>query len=209
MSLLPFTHPFTSVIAGPTSSGKTVFVRKLLDLRSTHIDPKPDSIIYYYTEWQPIYDEIKGVTFKKEVPQLEDFTGEKKTLIIVDDMMNECRLGNFFTKGSHHRNLSVIFIVQNLFNRARDQRTINLNCQYLILFKNPRDILQIEYLGRSIMGREFHDFVSAYKSATSNAFGYLLVDLKQETPDNIRLRTYILNDHPLDRRYIGVYYPIE
>lgn len=29
----------------------------------------------------------------------------------------------------------------------------------------------------------------AFKSATSEAHGYLLIDLKQDTPDHLRLRT--------------------
>ena len=48
-----------------------------------------------------------------------------------------------FSRGSHHRNLSVIYIVLNLFYQEKDSRSISLNSHYLILFKNPRDKLQI------------------------------------------------------------------
>jgi hypothetical protein len=55
-------------------------------------------------------------------------------------------LANFFTQGSHHRNLTVIYIVQDLFHQSRVMRTVSLNSHYLVLFKNPRDKLQIRNL---------------------------------------------------------------
>ena len=68
-------------------------------------------------------------------------------LIVIDDQMIEAgkdnRIVNLFTKGSHHRNLSVICIVQNLFHQGKGNRSISLNSHYLVLFKNPRDKLQI------------------------------------------------------------------
>ena len=42
---------------------------------------------------------------------------ETRNLFIVDDMMGEkdAIIAKLFTKKSHHRNLSVIYIVQNFF----------------------------------------------------------------------------------------------
>lgn len=65
-----------------------------------------------------------------------------RNLIIVDDLMAECtkdaNMTSLFTRGSHHRNLSVIFIVQNLFHAGKETRTISLNAQYLVIYKkNP------------------------------------------------------------------------
>jgi len=36
-------------------------------------------------------------------------------LLIIDDLVHETdeRVANIFTKGSHHRNISVVYIVQN------------------------------------------------------------------------------------------------
>ena len=45
-----------------------------------------------------------------------DMMGEKDTVI-----------AKLFTKKSHHGNLSVIYIVQNLFHQSKDHRTISLN----------------------------------------------------------------------------------
>ena len=141
---------------------------------------------------------MKEVEFFKKIPELNEYDGKKKILLIIDDLMTESnnKLYNFYTKGAHHKNLSIVFITQNLFNSNRDQRTINLNTQYMIIFKNPRDMLQIQYLGRSILGRNAIEFENAFRYATQQPYGYLLIDMRQETPEQFRYKTYILNDHP-------------
>ena len=60
-------------------------------------------------------------------------------------------ISSYFTRGSHHKNVSVILVTQNLFHPNKHFRTASLNAQYMIIFKNPRDSLQIKYLGRSIL----------------------------------------------------------
>ena len=66
---------------------------------------------------------IPNITFVEGVPSDLDFMIDPniRNLVVLDDMMqelsNEKKITNLFTKGCHHRNLSVIFIVQNLFHR--------------------------------------------------------------------------------------------
>ena len=56
------------------------------------------------------------------------------------------RIVDIFTKGSHHRDLNVFYITQNLFHQGKGQRDISLNASYIIYFKNPRDKRQIKHL---------------------------------------------------------------
>jgi hypothetical protein len=65
----------------------------------------------------------------------------KIRLVIVDDLLMEAdsRVVDLFTKGSHHRNISFLFITQNLFHQKDGSRDISLNADYMIIFKNPRD----------------------------------------------------------------------
>jgi len=70
--------------------------------------------------------------------------------LILDDLMNETNqsVTDLFTKGSHHRDLSVVYIVQNLFNNGKEHRTISLNSHYIAVFKNSRNALQIIHLAK-------------------------------------------------------------
>jgi hypothetical protein len=123
--------------------------------------------------------------------------------VIVDDLMREAdsRVVDLFTKGFHHRNISVLFITQNLFHQKAGARDISLNAHYMIIFKNPRDAAQTTYLARQISPENPKFLVEAYRDATSNLHGYLLIDLKQNTPYVLRYRTDIFE------RNVTIYVP--
>ena len=99
---------------------------------------------------------------------------------------------NLFTKGSHHRNLSVIYLLQNMFHQGKINRTVSLNCQYLVIFKNPRDKMQILTLAKQMSPRNTQQFLQTYEDAVKRPYGYLFVDLKPSTPDHCRLRKNVL-----------------
>ncbi|XP_033114874.1 uncharacterized protein LOC117115269 [Anneissia japonica] len=120
-SVCKLVTPFTAVISGPTSSGKSVFVKKLL--QNNYFDKKLDDITWCYGEYQPLFTELSNsatnINFVEGIPveTIDAFEASKNHLVIIDDLMTECsrdkRVVNLFTKGSHHRNISVIFIMQN------------------------------------------------------------------------------------------------
>ena len=187
-------HPFTCLLAGPSGSGKTTFIHKLITHLAYMIDPLPGNILYHYNQWQPVYDQLKtnqNITFVEGVP--ENDTLLNNSLVIIDDLMNEAddRITKLFTRESHHRRVSVIHIVQNLFSKNKEQRTINLNTHYIVLFKNPRDRSQITHLASQMYPGKTKYMNEAYRLATIEPYSYLLIDLKQETHDNFRLRTHI------------------
>ena len=98
---------------------------------------------------------------------------------------------DLFTKGCHHKNLSVFFITQNIFYKGKNQRDLSLNSHYLVLFKNPRDKAQIRHLAQQMCPQNSKFLVEAFLDATEKPHGYLLIDLKQATPENYRFRTNI------------------
>jgi hypothetical protein len=193
---VPFYHPFTGVCSGPTGSGKTQLMKNIILNIDKMMVPIPGKIIWYYAETQPQLEQELGhmVEFREGMPELSEFSGEIPILIIVDDFMSECNadIGKMFTKGSHHRNLSVWFLMQNFFHQGKEIRNITLNAHYIILFKNPRDIQQLGVLARQMLSRDYRVMEEAFKDATSVPHGYLLIDLKQQTLDHQRIRTNIL-----------------
>ena len=189
-------HPFTCIVAGPTGCGKTTFVARLLRNAPSMINPAPEHVTWYYGEWQSVYEnlDIPNVRLEQGLPTVFD-TG-KRNVVVLDDLMAETdgRVTDLFTKKSHHSNTSVIYLVQNLFPKHKESRTISLNAQYMVVFKNPRDAAQVTHLAKQMYPGCVEFVQEAFKDATSVPYGYLLVDLKQDTPEDIRLRTTILPD---------------
>ena len=148
-----FKHPFNKICTGPSQSGKSCFVKTLLHKRQ--IEPFPSKVILAYKEWQPLYDETKEQGLVQVfVPGLDDVMnhvdGVTPSLLILDDLQQEVAKNDFvssmFMRGSHHRNCSCIFIVQNLYFQGKNARDIALNAHYYVIFRNPGDQLQIQTL---------------------------------------------------------------
>jgi len=115
-------------------------------------------------------------------------------LVILDDLLNDVyskQVCELFTKGSHHRNISVILITQNLFHQGCYCRDISLNAKYLVLLKNVRDKNQFVFLARQVYPENSASLYKAYLDATQRPHGYLLLDLSQDTDDRLRFRTDI------------------
>ena len=145
-------HPFTCLVAGPTGCGKTQWVLNFINHLSEMMQPPATRIIYSYGEWQPSYRTLPThVEFQEGLGDIPE-NAKQPTLLVIDDQMDEVNKNvmRLFTKGSHHRNISVIYIVQNLFGKNNDHRTISLNAHYLVVFKNPRDKSQIIHLAKQI-----------------------------------------------------------
>ena len=95
------------------------------------------------------------------------------------------RMTDLFTESSHHSNLSVMALNQNLyFSRAATQRR---NCHYLILFNNPIDRQLVTTLVRQMYAGNIQYFMSNFDEAINKPYGYLLIDLKPTTDSNNRL----------------------
>ena len=198
-------HPFTGIVAGPTGSGKSKWVLRLIDHANEIIEPPPTRIWYCYGEFQLAFNSYPWVHFHEGLPELSDrvFDGVESTLIILDDLMSETNqlVANIFTKISHHRNISILHLTQNLFDKNKYARTISLNAHYLVLFKNPRDASQFATLARQMYPSSWKFAIEAYKDATSVPYGYLLIDLKPEQDERCRLRTNIF---PGENQYVYV-----
>ena len=138
--MLPLYHPFTAVVAGPTGCGKTAWVFRLIDNVREKIEPVPTRIWYYYGEHQPVFNNYPQVHFVDGVPQLNDevFDSREPTMMVVDDHMSDVNqlVVDIFTKISHHRNISILYLTQNVFDKNKYARTISC---LLYTSPSPRD----------------------------------------------------------------------
>jgi hypothetical protein len=101
---------------------------------------------------------------------------------------------DLFTKGSRHRKLSFILITQNFFHQAPHCRDISLNAKYLVALKNVRDRNQFAYLARQVLPEASASLCNAYREATQNPHGYMILDFAQDTDDRLRFRTNVFPD---------------
>ncbi|KAK3931286.1 NAD/NADP-dependent betaine aldehyde dehydrogenase [Frankliniella fusca] len=195
---LRFQHPCTALVVGGTGSGKTFFMNRLIENRNEMFSTTFEHIIFYYSEWQPLYDTLKsqhGVEFRQELPLLDDHpAGQSPKLIVMDDMMHEIKshhkeILKFFIKGSHHRNLSIFFLSQCLFPDGL--RQISLNTHYIMLFKTSRDLAQIRTFCMQVDPQHFRALLEAYEDATQAGYTYILFDFKPNQLDHLRMRTLI------------------
>ena len=91
----------------------------------------------------------------------------------MDDLMTSTddRVVDIFTKISHHRSPSVVYLTQNIFYKNKQTRTLSLNSHYILLFKNARDATQVANLARQMYPDKSAFMIEAFKNATSAPYG--------------------------------------
>lgn len=187
-----FISPATIVLSGTTSSGKSTWIEQFL--KEDMFDITPSKVFYCYGVYQKKFETISNVDFIHGLPEsFDSFYGPAHNLLIIDDLQDEVAsnksVEQLFTRESHHRNLSVVYINQNLFYQGKHSRTIALNTHYTILFRNPRANSQLRIL-RSQTGLKHLE--EAYSDVMKHdQFGYLVIDLSPFSKTKYKLRTRI------------------
>lgn len=192
---LMFKHPFNMTVAGPSQSGKTRWVTDVLINIENMIYPQPERILYCYSTWQQLFDELKTkVTSIEFFKGLTDLDNLENSLVIIDDLMTDCvdnkDIVHLFTVGSHHRNNSVIFLTQNVFEQGKYARSISLNSHYMVVFNNLRDKCQINCLARQLYPGDTKYFNEAFQDVISQPYGHLIIDLMPNSINDLRLRSF-------------------
>ena len=198
--------PFTMLISGPSNCGKTTFCKRLLRNRNSIYNVKPNRVYWFYKTYQPSYDEMlqDGIVneFVQGLPTI-DWIDENINLpnctMVIDDMALEVTddTAKIFSIASHHYNLNVLFITQNLFTRNNAFRYISLNTTYNVIFKNPRDKSTITNFAKQFAPGKTKTLTAIYSYATRKPHSYLFIDYHQETPEDNRILSNILGENDL------------
>lgn len=196
---LKLKHPFSVVISGPSGSGKSELTRDIINNFNitTNIEKSRVKVLWCYSlveSIKPLNSVNVEVSFHEGVPSLDEIRSEAPDILILDDLMLDVAKNNeiadIFIKGSHHLKMSVCFLVQNIFAEGKAMRNITLQAKYLIFMKSVRDQGQFKAIAKQT-SLNYDSLLKAYKSATQQPFSYLLLDLTQETPVELRLRSKI------------------
>jgi Cdc6-like AAA superfamily ATPase len=206
-SLFKFESPSSTVIAGPSMSGKTVLTLAILRRAESMYTIPPERILYAYGVHQKKFDELEaevanmtthhGLPTRELIDELKSADDSGHSLLVLDDLMDEiCKsseMCSLFTRDEHHSRISVIMLSQNIYHQSRYSRTISLNTSYLILLKTCRDLQQIHFLSRQMFPGTPKRLVEAYEDATYQPRGYLVVNnLTSSGDEDVRLSTSIL-----------------
>ena len=123
---------------------------------------------------------------------------QSPTLVIFDDMMNSDNLrhiAQLFTVYGRHLDLSLAFLSQRLFNNNEFFRQISQNSDYLAVFKNPRNSMDIRILGGQMTPKS-DGLIRVYKKATVKPYSYLFINLTQEAiPQLMFVSNLFSSDH--------------
>ena len=140
---------------------------------------------------------VKAVEYVQGIqPEIDSlFDWNVNNLIILDNMMDEGtqdkRVSRLFRKGRHN-NLSFIYLTQNIFHK--NQREISLNSDCMVIFKNPRGKTQLRNLAKQFMPRKYTFLLWAFEDATKLPRSYLLMDMRPETDNKLRVCARTFND---------------
>ena len=195
-------QPASVIVAGPSGSGKSELVEKLLK-EKTLFYPPPKKIVYCYDRWQPRFDRMKKhMQFYKGLPPegalVKWFKPEQHGILILDDLMEESgsdkRVLDLFTKDSHHRGITALYITQDLFPPGKFAKTINRNAHYVICFKSPRDKTGIRHLLLQAYPEKWRQVLHLFLKLTSRPFGYFMLDLHPASDDRFRIWSHLTKE---------------
>ncbi len=182
-------------LVGPSGSGKSRLIFDWLKIGT--FQPEFDKIYYFYQHYQPLYglmkDKVKNMEFINGInfQFIEQIPNNGKNyLLIFDDSCEEIFNSKEFVKvatAGRHRGLNTIYIKHNLFHKSKLGRDVELQNTHIVLFKSPRDVLQINTLGTQLgLGSQLKEW---YQDATPVPYGHLLIDLSPKTVDSLRYCT--------------------
>lgn len=190
--------------------GKTYFAKRLLENADGMFTVPPRRIVYAYSEYQPLSDEmtrtIPDIVFHRGLPTREDLEnyseGLDHVILVLDDLMLQITQSELFTITSHHRNITVLFLTQSLYRPGKCAKSISLNCTNVVLFRNDKDKRQALTFASQILSGQMDYFRDALEKAIRDRYGYLLLDCSPHTD-----RTYMLRSHIFPDEDTVVYLP--
>jgi len=198
--ILKLRHPFRMIISGCSHSGKSYFTSEIIRGGSETIDKPPDIVIYCARYKSSVPNSIKHIVqFHQGLPDDDIFEkfNDKRVLVVLDDMQIDALRSdvttNIFLFG-RHSNISVIFMLHNIFPREKNARNISLNANYLVLLKNTRDPSQILTLSRQLQPLEPKFLSKVYFNFVNKPYSHILIDLNVDTEEYFKYRGNIFSN---------------
>ena len=210
--VLKFITPSVTQLIGPSLSGKSTIMFEILLKREIVFDRKMGKIYYCFGALSSSYEKVKAaigddITFISGLPteeQVKKWSSNSTTgpiILILDDLMEEISRSipcqHLVTRLTHHCQLSLFILSQNLFQKGGIYRCLSLNTHYFIFMRTHRDHAQLLYFGRQVFPLKPSLLYNAYIKATEGVqYGHLRVDLHPESQPLLALTSDFLSEYP-------------
>ena len=156
---------------------------------------------------QALRDDYK-VGLHEGLPTTTDLTrwfGSEGGILVLDDLMaeggNDKQVLDLFTKHLHHRNITVVYLRQDMFPREKYAKTINRQAHYIVAFKSPRDKLGLKNLLLQAFPNRWKDVMEVFDRATRRPFGYIILDLHPVSDNRMRVFADLLHKEGITKGY--------
>jgi hypothetical protein len=193
-------HPARILIFGPTFSGKTTLVTKILENQEQLFNLKFDRILYCSDgSMLKTRNQVENIEtyecFDKDL--FDQFDPNMRNCLIIDDFMhraaNDIQISELFTKRSHHQNVTIILLMQNIFPKSKYMTDIKRNASYIFLMSNPVDEKSIKLLSQHLDPSNPSFIYNCFIDATKNKpYSYLFLDLNPGQSNEVRVRTNVI-----------------
>lgn len=183
--------PFLTCVLGSTNTGKTTLVARILEnWENVTTSPPPPiwQVIIVFEHHQPLYDRIINAV-RSKYPGVKErwmwgwdesamsdsnlFQNSEggQTVLIIDDSLHKLNKSNAFVNicrgGSHHSNISVFLIAQDLTAIGNELRGAIRNMKYVIITQPASHT--INYLKRNLFPQSNLNYVQAFEFAKQHA----------------------------------------
>lgn len=206
---LPFLTPCSIGVFGSSLSGKSTLVKKILEMKDKLFDRKVGQILYIYSVWSPLFQEMLDfhgdkIQFLKELPEenyLREWRAQSKDLaiLILDDQLDKLSISSMTlaTTLVHHMDMVFFMISQSLFFQNKHYRTLSLNLHYMLIARLRRDKSQIMVLARQVCPAQSKFFLDAYYQATEGNYNFFRIDVHPKSHSYLTLSSDFMSDYPV------------
>jgi len=184
-----FKTPFAMSVTGPSQSGKSDFIVKLMQNREFLFAVNFEKIFYFTPEALFIRHNEVFEKLKHYCPQTQHISGLPDTiklnlthdrtpkLLIIDDLMNDFlsseAMVQLLSVQVHHFNITVIFTLQNFYAPSKFGKTLARNVNYQVLFYNRMDLRETRNISLQI---------STQPNFLTDSFEFLLKEFPHQSP---------------------------
>ena len=130
-----------------------------------------------YSKWQVAYEQFPQVEFVHDfnwqiISDWEQNRDKPARILVLDHQMTRMgddkqHLTKLFTEDSHHLNMTVGYLVQNVFDRGKAMRGVSLNSHSEVLFKNRREKSKIRWCAHQLYLEHPQILTETYLEATA------------------------------------------